>query len=45
MCTATVNRKMEEIGYKFFDKEDPNFQIFIEKKTHMNLAHLKHEFI
>ena len=36
---------MENFAYRFFDKEDPNFKILIEKSTHMNLSNLKHEFI
>jgi hypothetical protein len=36
---------MEDIAYRFFSKEDPNFKILIEKNTHMNLSNLKHEFI
>jgi superfamily II DNA/RNA helicase len=45
MCSATVTKKMEEFAYKFFDRRDPDFKILIEKNTHMNLSHLKHEFI
>ena len=45
MCSATINRKMEDIAYRFFSKEDPDFKILIEKSTHMNLSNLKHEFI
>ena len=36
---------MEDLAYRFFDRNDPNFSILVEKNTHMNLSHLKHEFI
>jgi len=45
MCSATVNKKMTELARRFFDEKDPNFQIFVEKSTHLNLSNLKHEFI
>lgn len=45
MCTATINKRMEEMASRFFDKNDPHFKICVEKSTHMNLSNLNHEFI
>mmetsp|Transcript_9969 Transcript_9969/g.15056 ORF Transcript_9969/g.15056 Transcript_9969/m.15056 type:complete len:95 (-) Transcript_9969:742-1026(-) len=45
MATATVSKQMEDLCYRFWDPADPQFDIFIEKSTHMNLSNLKHEFI
>mmetsp|Transcript_7879 Transcript_7879/g.13205 ORF Transcript_7879/g.13205 Transcript_7879/m.13205 type:complete len:188 (+) Transcript_7879:816-1379(+) len=36
---------MENMAARFWDKNDLSFQKLIEKRTHMNLSHLKHEFI
>lgn len=45
MCSATVSKAMETMARRFFDEKDPSFKIIIEKSTHLNLSHLKHEFI
>ena len=36
---------MEAMARRFYDPLDPDFKIFVEKSTHMNLSNLKHEFI
>ena len=36
---------MEEMAYRFYDRNDDHFRIMVEKSTHMNLSNLKHEFI
>ena len=36
---------MEDICFRFFNPNDPKFDIIIEKSTHMNLSHLTHEFV
>lgn len=45
MCTATINKRMEEMAYRFYDRNDNHFKVIVEKSTHMNLSNLKHEFI
>ena len=45
MCSATVTNKAKKLARKFFNENDPDFKIMIEKSTHMNLAHLKHDFV
>jgi len=43
-ASATVTKQMRELVKEFFG-DKPKFKEIIEKSTHMNLAHLKHEFI
>jgi len=45
MCSATVGKGAVAMARRFYDERDPNFEVFIEKSTHMNLSNLKHEFI
>jgi hypothetical protein len=45
MCTATINKRMEEMAYRFYDRNENHFKVIVEKSTHMNLSNLKHEFI
>lgn len=45
MCSATVTGRAKKLARKFFDEKDPDFHVLIEKSTHMNLAHLKHDFV
>lgn len=47
-ASATVSKQMEKIAHDYFGEgTDPaySFKKIIEKSTHMNLQHLKHEFI
>jgi superfamily II DNA/RNA helicase len=47
-ASATVSKQMRKVAADYFgDGQDPrgNFREFVEKSTHMNLQHLKHEFI
>ena len=44
LSTATVTSRMDGILKDYFS-EDSDFKQLIEKKTHQNLSHLKHEFI
>jgi superfamily II DNA/RNA helicase len=47
-ASATVSRHMRKIASDYFgDGTDPAFRFkeLIEKSTHMNLQHLKHEFV
>ena len=46
--SATVSKQMKQISANYFGEgSDPGlrFKELIEKSTHMNLQHLKHEFI
>lgn len=45
LCSATVSKRMKEMVRRFWSEEDPNFQVIVEKSTHLNLSNLKHEFI
>jgi ATP-dependent RNA helicase RhlE len=42
--TATMTNQMDGILKDYFS-DSPDFAQLIEKRTHMNLSHLKHEFI
>jgi hypothetical protein len=44
LSTATVTSQMDGILKDYF-VGDKDFARLIEKNTHMNLSHLKHEFI
>lgn len=47
-ASATVSKQMRKIAADYFgDGTDPAFRFkeLIEKSTHMNLQHLKHEFV
>ena len=44
LSTATVTSQMDGIIKDYFT-DDKDFAQLIEKKTHQNLSHLKHEFI
>ena len=52
-ASATVSKYLRKIATDYFGEIDPangnqspsGFKELIEKSTHMNLAHLKHEFI